>query len=126
MKAFFLIPLLMLALPLTAAENNKDQWQPTTLSEDTIKKVQQAKYKYMQCITAEVQKETYIKMDTRAATDKVIKKCEPSLANIRSVFLAEKVPSNIADRYLKMTRTQTARKVLEQFMYADAARKMGK
>ncbi len=126
MKAFFVLPLLLLSFQSIAADSNKDQWQSTTLSEDTIKKVQEAKYKYMQCITKEVQNKNYVKMDTRAATDKVIKHCEPSLAKIRKVFIAEKVPASIADRYLKMTRTQTARKVLEQLMYADAARKMGK
>lgn len=126
MKPFFLLLSLLTAISVSAGEQQNSQWQPTSLSDTTIKKVQQAKYKYMQCVTDEVQKNTYIKMDTRAATDQVLKKCEQSLSNIRTVFSSEKVPTTISDRYLKKTRTQTARKILEQLMFAEAARKMGK
>ncbi|MGR8933881.1 MAG: hypothetical protein ACU837_05760 [Gammaproteobacteria bacterium] len=121
MKKFYCLLLMLLALPLMAAEKTED-WKGTTLSEDSIKNIQQAKYKYLQCITDEVQKKDYQKMDTRVATDKIIQQCEKTLTDIRSVFLAEKVPEAIADRYLKRTRTQTARKVLEQMMYAAAER----
>ncbi len=126
MKPIFLLALVVASFNSFAGNNKNPQWQPTTLSDTTIKKIQQAKYQYMLCITKEMQNKTYIKLDTRAATDKVLIKCEPSLAQVRAVFTEEKVPTTISDRYLKKTRTQTARKVLEQFMYAQAARKMGK
>lgn len=125
MKRFFLLMPLLVAFQVNADENQNNQWQPTTLSDMTIKKIQQAKYKYMQCITEEMQKTTYAGIDSRAATDKVIKTCEPSLSNIRSVFTEEHVPVAISDRYLKRTRTQTARKILKQLMFAEAARNMG-
>ena len=80
----------------------------------------------MQCVTNEMQNSAYVKMDTRAATDQVLKKCEQPLSDIRTVFNSEKGPTTISDRYLKKTRTQTARKVLEQLMFAEAARKMAK
>ncbi len=126
MKPFFLLMSLLAAFQASAAEDQSNQWQATTLSDTTIKQVQQAKYKYMQCITREMQNAAYVGMDSRTATDKVMKKCESSLSNIRTVFSAEKVPATISDRYLKKTRTETARKILQQLMFAEAARKMGK
>jgi hypothetical protein len=125
MKRIYLLLLMLMPVALFAAESNED-WQESTLSEDSIKNIQAAKYKYLQCIGAEVQKQDYAKMDTRAATEKIIQQCEKPLTNIRGVFIAEKVPASIADRYLKQTRTQTTRKVLEQMMYAAAAREAGK
>lgn len=119
-KLGFLI--LLLLSSATGAAETKEEWQETTLSDQSIKNIQQAKYKYLQCIGGEVQKKDYVQMDTRAATDKVIQQCEKSLASLREVFIAEKVPESIGNRYLKRTRTQTARKVLEQMMYAAAAR----
>lgn len=119
--------LLLLLVPvLTQAEAKKEEWQDTTLSESSIKNITQAKYKYLQCIGEEVKKKDYAELDTRVATDKIIQQCETSLGAIREVFIAEKVPTPIADRYLKQTRTQTARKILEQMMYAAAARQADK
>lgn len=124
-KFYFLLLFLLLAPPIMAVEK-AEEWKGTTLSEDSIKNIQQAKYKYLQCITDEVKKKEYVEMDTRAATDKIIQQCEKLLTDIRAVFTAEKVPEAIAERYLKRTRTQTARKVLEQMMYAAAERQTGK
>ncbi len=123
-KTFFLI-LLLAATGSFAADKPKEEWKNTTLSDTTIKNIQQAKYTYMQCIAKESQQKTYVKMDTRAATDKILKQCESHLANVRKVFADAKVPPVIIDRYMKQTRTQTARKVLQEMMYADAARKSG-
>lgn len=124
MKIFLSILLISLSLQVAAVtkapEKPELQWQSTTLSEETISHIQQAKYQYMECITKEMQKQEYSKMDTRVATDKVIKHCETTLSHVRKVFAEEKVPTNIIDRYLKSTRTQTARKVLEHMMIAAA------
>jgi hypothetical protein len=126
MKNFCFLLLMLLASAAVFAAEKSEEWQATTLSDSSIKNIQQAKYKYLQCITGEVQKKDYAQMDTRAATDKIIQQCEKPLADIRGVFTAEKVPESIADRYLKRTRTQTARKVLEQMMYAAAEREARK
>jgi len=99
-----------------------EQWHSTTLSDATIKNIQNAKYSYLRCISRETEKRLDSKMDSRAATDLILKQCEQPLTNIRQVFKQEKVPDGIADRYLKKTRTQTARKVLEQMMYSAASR----
>jgi hypothetical protein len=116
----------MLASAAIFADEKGEEWQATTLSDSNIKNIQEAKHKYLQCITDEVLKKDYAEMDTRAATDKIIQQCEEPLTDIRGVFIEEKVPESIADRYLKRTRTQTARKVLEQMMYAAAEREARK
>lgn len=119
--------LFLMLLPAASFSAEKaEEWQATTLSEESIKNIQQAKYKYLQCINGEAQKKDYAEMDTRAATDKIIQQCEKPLTDIRTVFIAAKVPESIADRYLKRTRTQTMRKVLEQMMYAAAEREARK
>ncbi len=101
----------------------KIEWQNTTISDATIKKVQEAKYEYNKCVVNEMKKAIYIKVDSRNATESIIKVCEPILSNIRTVYLEEKIPEVIADRHLKQMRTQTTRNVLQQMMFNDAARK---
>ena len=122
MRKFLLLVLFVISLPTLAEKNQKNEWQASTLSDSTIANIQKAKYEYLTCITQEVKKRSKIKMDTRAATDLVLKECEKNLTKVRSTFKKENIPSNMADRYLKKTRTQTARKVLQEFIYAAAAR----
>ena len=100
-------------------------WNGTNLSDATIKKVQEDKYNYTQCVYTEAQKKGYQKIDSRVATDAVIKQCEPELAVIRATFINDGVPELIADRYLKKTRVQVTRKILQSLMFAEAARQAG-
>jgi len=72
-----------------------------------------------------MQKGGYLKMDTRNATDAIMKQCETVLGKMREVYLAEKIPSVVADRHLKQMRMETTRKVLQNLMFAEAARKAG-
>ncbi len=122
MKQIFFVAMLLAAWNLFAADAGGEQWHSTTLSDATIKNIQDAKYRYLHCISKETEKRLDSKMDSRAATDLILKQCEQPLTNIRQVFKQEKVPDGIADLYLKKTRTQTARKVLEQMMYSAASR----
>lgn len=118
---------LLLCSTLAFAEQEKptEEWHNTTLSDATIKKIQAAKFEYNKCVSTEMQKADYKKIDTRNATEAIIKKCENILGDIRKVYLDEKVPGVIADRHLKQIRTQTTRGVLQQMMYLEAARKSG-
>lgn len=126
MKHIFLLVILFAANAALAAEQKSgDQWKNTTLSDENIEHIQKANYQYKQCIADEMQKKNYAKMDSRVATDQILKKCEKELSHIRAVLNKEKVPEPMTDRYLKKTRTQTARKVLQELMYAEAARKAG-
>lgn len=128
MKQIFLLVIFFSAANAAWAAEKKsgDQWKNTTLSNDNIEHIQKAQYQYKQCIVNEMQKKNYAKMDSRVATDQILKKCEKELTHIRAVLNKEKVPEPTTDRYLKKTRTQTARKVLQELMFAEAARKGGK
>ncbi len=104
-------------------EAKKSEWQNTSLSEETIKKIQMAKYEYNKCVMEEMKKSDYVKVDSRHATDSIIKSCESVLADMREVYLDQEVPEVVADRHLKQMRIQTTRAVLQQLMFNDAARK---
>ena len=121
MKTLFF--LLALFISVTAfAEQASDEWQNTVLTEATIKKIQESKYDYKKCVSEQMQKPAYLEMDSRKATDEIMKQCEPTLTKIREVYLAEKVPGVIADRHLKQIRIQTTRKALENLIFAQAAK----
>ena len=102
-----------------------ETWNGSKLSEATIKQIQEDKYNYKQCVYKEAQKQGYQKIDSRVATDAVIKQCEPTLAKIRETFTSEGVPDIIIDRFLKKTRVDMTRKILQSLMFAEASRKAG-
>ena len=116
---------LLLSVITAFADDAKNEWHNTTLTEDTIKKIQAASYDYKKCVSDEMQKPAYINQDTRKATDSIMKVCESVLARMRDVYLAENVPAIVADRHLKQMRMQTTRKALQNLMFAEAARKAG-
>lgn len=117
---FFLLALFISATAF--AEQASDEWQNTVLTEATIKKIQESKYDYKKCVGEQMQKPAYLEMDSRKATDEIMKQCESTLSKIREVYLAEKVPGIIADRHLKQIRIQTTRKALENLIFAQAAK----
>jgi len=110
---------------LASANDAKNDWHATSLTTATIQKIQQSQYQYKKCVTTEMQKKGYFKIDTRNATEAIIKQCEPVLAKMRQVYLDEKVPGIIADRHLKKMRIDITRRVLKQMMFIEAARKAG-
>jgi len=121
-----LILLLSLFVSTVAiAEKANEEWQNTILTDATIKKIQEANYEYKKCVGEQMQKSSYQTMDSRKATDEIIKQCEPVLAKMRAVYLAEKVPSTIADRPLRQLRTQVTRNLLQELMFSQANRKEG-
>jgi hypothetical protein len=107
------------------AEDKKSEWNATTLTEATIKKIQSSQYEYKKCVMLEMQKKGYAKIESRSATDAIVKQCEKVLSHMRKVYLDVKVPAVIADRHLKKMRMTMTRRVLKQMMFAEAARKAG-
>ncbi len=107
----------------TLAENT---WQNTTISEPTIQKIQAGKLDYKKCVGEQMQKTTYANMDSRKATDQIIKECEPVLAKMREIYTNEKIPGEISDRHLRQIRTQISRNALEGLMFEQASRNAGK
>jgi hypothetical protein len=124
MKNIFFLALL-LPISIALADDAKNEWHNTTLSDATIKKIQAAQYQYKKCAGEEMEKSTYQKLDSRHATELLIKQCEPLLAQMREVYTAENVPGIVADRHLRQIRIQTMRSVLQGLMFAEAARKSG-
>ncbi len=122
MKKLFLIPLLLFSVTGFAEEASKDDWQNTTISESTIKKIQEAEYVYKKCVSDEMQKAPYQKQESRHATEAIVKQCESILGKMRDVYIAEKVPEIIADRHLKQMRMKTMRSVLQEMMFNEASR----
>ncbi|NOQ17256.1 MAG: hypothetical protein GQ581_09365 [Methyloprofundus sp.] len=122
---------LIYALSLSAcaatdsSTNKGENWNGSAISDEVITQVQQAKSVYKQCVYTEAQKKGYIKIDTRVATDAIMKQCEPSLGKIRTIFIGAGVPAISTDRFLKKTRVDLTRNILKSLMFAEAARKAG-
>lgn len=124
MKQVLLLAFLVSA-SLVNAKEVKSEWKATSLTEDTIKKIQQSQVEYKQCVADEMQKPGYAKIESRSATDAIIKQCEKVLSKMRQVYVDVKVPGIVADRHLKKMRTDITRRVLQQLMFAEASRKAG-
>jgi len=124
MKPLILI-LLCLAAGVSHAEEAKEEWHETTLSDEVIRSIQQAQYTYKKCVSDAMRKPEFSKLDIRHATDAVIRECEPVLGGIRKVYTDAQVPGEIVDRHLKKLRIQVTRNVLQEMMYTEAAKKSG-
>lgn len=123
---YSLIAALMLIAPLVFAEEAaKEEWSETSLSEATIEKIQQAQFTYKKCVVEAMKKPDIPTLESRHATDAIIKSCEPTLAEMRQVYLDTGVPGAVADRHLKKLRIQVTRNLLQELMYLEAARKSG-
>jgi len=120
-----LIVALMMVAGVACAEESKEEWNETTLKDETIQKIQQAQYTYKKCVVDTMRKPEFAKLESRNATDVIIKSCEPTLAEIRKVYTDAEVPGEIADRHLKKMRIQVTRNLLQELMYAEAAKKAG-
>ncbi len=125
MKKLLCLVALILATNSYAEKSKGNDWQNTSISDATIEKIQTANYEYKKCVSDEMQKSTYQSQESRVATENIIKQCESVLTKMRTIYLAEKVPEIVADRQLKHLRLQTTRDVLQNMMYAEAARSSG-
>ena len=117
---------LLLFAGIVFADDAKNEWHNTVLTDATIEKVQAAKYEYKKCVGDEMQKSSYQDQDSRKATDAIMKQCESILAKMRAVYTEAKVPEVISDRHLKQIRMQTTREALQGMMFSEASRKAGK
>jgi len=125
MKKILFASLLLFA-GIVFADDAKNEWHNTVLTDVTIEKVQAAKFEYKKCVGEEMQKLSYQDQDSRKATDAIMKQCEPILAKMRLVYTDAKVPEVISDRHLKQIRMQTTREALQGMMFSEASRKAGK
>jgi hypothetical protein len=124
MKAV-LISILILASTWANAEETKEEWQGTILSDEVISKIQKGQFNYKKCVADAMRKPETSKLEIRKATDDIMKQCEPVLAEIRTVYTDAQVPGALADRHLKKIRIQVTRNLLQELMYTEAAKKAG-
>lgn len=124
MKAFLFVVLLFSSVAVFA-NDPKNEWHNTTLSDATIKKIQESRYEYKKCVDAEIQKPAYQSADVRTGAEQVVKQCESVLAKMHDVYVGEKVPETIIARHMKQMRLQTTRTVIQNLMFAAAAREAG-
>lgn len=123
---YVLIALLLATSQIAVAEEAlKEEWNETSLSEKTIQNIQQAQFGYKKCVSDAMQKPEFGKLESRNATDAIIKLCEPALGGMRKVYTDEGVPGVVADRHLKKLRIQVTRSLLQELMYIEAAKKSG-
>ena len=120
-----LTALLLISANLSYAEEVKEEWHDTVLSDEVIQKIQQAQFGYKKCVVDAMRKPEFAKLESRHATDAVIKECEAVLGDMRKVYTDAEVPGVIADRHLKKLRIQVTRNVLQEMMYTEAAKKSG-
>lgn len=116
---------LLLSAGIAFSDDAKNEWHNTTLSDATIEKIQAVKYEYKKCVGGEMQKPANQNLDSRKATDAIMKKCDPVLTKMREIYAAAEVPDVIARRHEKQLRIQTTREALQGMMFSEAARKAG-
>ena len=97
-----------------------ERWNPSILSEQTIQKINQQTKVYHQCLDRQITTFNLKGIDSRDASNWILKQCENQLDPIRAALLNEKVPVEIANRYLLKKKHQAARKVLRFMMFAKS------
>lgn len=117
-------PLLVSFFVLLAAWNDavsaNEQWNRSILSDQTIQKINQQTTVYHQCLDRHIATFNLKSIDSRDASNWILKQCENRLDAIRTALLDEKVPVEIANRYLLKKRHQAARKVLKFMMFSKS------
>jgi hypothetical protein len=105
-----------------ATEEIKQEWQPSTLSEQTLAKVNAGVEQYQTCLNNETRAHVNDKDDSRKVADLILRNCEKPLSVVKAAFDAEKVPGVISDRYLRSKRSRAAQQVVKVVMGAQASR----
>jgi hypothetical protein len=121
MKLLSRVLLTAIALSALHTVRAEDEWRGTTLSDQTLEKVNLALVAYQSCVNTEARAHIGEPADSRTLTDRVLKTCEDQLSKAKAAFDGEKVPAAISERYMRARRTQAARQTLRTFMGAQAA-----
>ena len=103
-------------------EEIKQEWQPTTLSDKTLAKINGGVEGYQKCLNDETRSHVNDKEDSRKVSDLILRNCETKLTVVKEAFDAEKVPGVISDRYIRSKRSRAAQQVVKVVMSAQALR----
>ncbi|WNV03829.1 hypothetical protein RP726_15500 [Candidatus Methylospira mobilis] len=96
-------------------------WTESTLSEQTLKKIQADSFDYQQCLHQQLMGEIPAETDESTVTDMILGRCEERLKPIKATFDAEKVPDDISSRYLEKKRSYAKRNVMRFVRSVQAA-----
>ena len=111
-----------LGVPAALAGEIKQEWQPTTLKEATLNKVNAGLEQYQRCLNDETRAHVNDRDDSRRVADRILQRCEDRLTPVKAAFDAEKVPGVISDRYIRSKRSKAAQQVVRVVMSAEASR----
>ncbi len=94
--------------------------QASALSDEARETALKAGREYFGCIDRELHRYRYHGGDSRHETQALLRRCEPHLQPVDTVFTREGVDPRITRRYLKHKRIQAARYVLRNLMALEA------
>lgn len=97
-------------------------WQPSVLSEAVQEKIRLATLEYQRCVNDETRLHLADRGDSRRVTDQILGRCEPALAELKSVMRTAGVPEVNANLYLRGKRSRAAQQVLRIVMATQAQR----
>lgn len=108
--------------PVPQPQEKSQEWQTSTLSEQTLGKVRDVLRLYEQCVNDETRAHLNDPYDSRQVADAILQSCEDRLTGIRTAFDAEKVPVSISERYIRRHRSLAAQQILRLVMATQAVR----
>ena len=106
----------------TAPGEPPQQWQASTLSEQTISNANALVRNYQQCLNQQVALHARERGDSRAIAERILNQCEGKLNGIKAIYGAEKVPEEIGERYIRQQRSRAAQTILPYLMSLQAVR----
>lgn len=120
MYRFLFISALLVLVSQISEISAEEEWTPSILPDQTIQTIQKQTQIYHQCLERHITTFNIKGIDSRDASNWILKQCENKLNPIRTALLDQKVPLAIANRYLIKKRHQAARKVLKYMMFAKS------
>ena len=96
------------------------EWQPSSLSQQTQERVHAGLREYEKCLNNETRSHVNDRMDSRRVTDVILRNCEDALSAVKAAFDAEKVPDGYSERYLRGKRSRAAQQILRVVMATQA------
>lgn len=108
--------------PVSDTLTQAGEWQGSSLSEHSIRRINELNVKYRRCLQAETDARAALADDPRAIGDLILRRCEDTLGEIQAALEAEGVPNPIAARYVRKNRSQGAQNVMRVVQFVQAQR----
>lgn len=108
--------------PVSDTLTHTGEWQGSSLSEQSIRRINELNVKYRRCLQAETDARAATADDPRAIGDLILRQCEDTLGEIQAALEAEGVPNTVAARYVRKNRSQGAQNVMRVVQFVQAQR----